>query len=344
MNRQNSSTVNIAEPQYTDYAFGKIALELCNHPHYMTSEGDEKEYGLNVSDGKYGYLGIHHPANITLDLCPPHSNTDSPSNIETKRTIRSRLSCRRKADKNPLCKEGTSEVEMAQVRQISVKFLDPNDTLNKTDKKGQEYAFRLLCSEDKVRWKVLFDSTRTANPYRVGWMHLKFRDDMSSPEGVISGVQQMRYFRIHALHNPVSSGFHVVRLRLFDREVEMPQGEEIILQSHSSYDYEINDTTPLATKMLNIAERLHRGVQPEDRTDEFYTVYNHVVEKAFELQAVDGKVDQVRKIITPLITRRMEQKKKESAKSTRYGWIASAVIFFLYIAASIVIFIIKCKN
>lgn len=274
-----------SERSVVDYALGKIALEHCNHPEYMTMEGDEKDYGTNIPD--YGYLGIHHPSNITLDL--------------------------------------GSEVS---VQQISIKFMDPNDEKNKKPNKEQCYAFRLLCSNDMLRWQVLYDSTATDRPYRIGWIHLILCYDV-----------KMRYFRVHALHNPANSGFHIVRLRLFNIVNEsVPTGEKIELSDSKECEYEVNDTTPLATKLLNIAERLYRGSVDEsgNGSNGFKEVYNYVVERAFELQAVDGKVDQVRKIITPLISDKMEKKQRDSIKSTKWQWFISCFFIVAYVVVSII--------
>ncbi|MBQ7856174.1 MAG: hypothetical protein IJ348_03530 [Alistipes sp.] len=316
-----TETTTIAEESNSciDYALGKIAFELCNHPHYMTSEGDTKPYGTRIDE--YGYLGIHHPANITLDLTPADEYVGALQ-----------LSCN---------KEDENVIKLAKIRQISIKVMDPGDELNKSPMEGQQYAFRLLCSEDGERWKILFDTTETECPYRRGWMHFKLRatEKDATPN---SGVVTMRYFRIHALHNPVSSGFHVVRLRLFNFEREdMPAGEEIILPTSGYHEYEDNDTTPLATKLLNIAERLYRGTRDrfktasEDEEKSFRDVYDHIIEKAFELQAVDGKIDQVRKIITPLISKKMEQKQIQGIASVRKQWALSLGLLITYTLVSI---------
>ena len=285
-----------------DYAAGKIALELCNHPQYMTADGDELEYGTIIDN--YGYLGIHHPSNITLDLTQTNSTVG--------------------------------------IRQISIKFMDPEDDLNLTKIKGQKYAYRILCSDDGKNWKVLYDTTSTLDCYHTGWVHFLFRSDSEEIDTCSSWCQQMRYFRIHALQNPANSGFHVVRLRIFNIEKSMPKGKEILLLQNESYDFEVNDTTPLATKLLNIAERLYRGTPDEyktgnntEKTDKFNITYNYIIEKAFELQAVDGKVDQVRKIVTPLIAKRMDRKMETNINSTRRELLIMSILFIIYIVVLI---------
>ena len=206
--------------------------------------------------------------------------------------------------------------------------MDPNDTKNKKPNKEQCYAFRLLCSNDMLQWQILYDSTATDKPYRIGWFHLRLEENVT-----------MRFFRVHALHNPANSGFHIVRLRLFNIENKtVPDSEIIESLVPNECEYEVNDTTPLATKLLNIAERLYRGSVDEtgNGSANFKEVYNYVVERAFELQAVDGKVDQVRKIITPLISEKMEKKQRDSIKSTKWQWFMSCFFIVAYIVVSII--------
>lgn len=270
-----------------DFASGKVALELCNHPEFMTSPGDEDTY--NTKSG--GYLGIHHPANVTLDLG-----------------------------------------EEVTTKQISIKFMSDKDPLNQTPIEGQEYAFRLLSSCDGKLWRILYDTTETDCPYRRGWIHATFVEDGCA----------MRYFRVHTLHNPVSSGFQIVRLRLFDSlNKEMPEGEWVKLTTAG--DCEINDTTPLATKLQNLAERLYRSV-PADHKDsshpakqqQFDAIYNHILEKAFELQAVDGRIDQIRNIITPHLAKSLDDRYNESKRSIQREWTITLVLIAIYIVIKLI--------
>lgn len=50
--------------EIVDLALKKPVLEFCNHPEQLTAEGNDREY--DAING--GYLGIHHPAFITVDL------------------------------------------------------------------------------------------------------------------------------------------------------------------------------------------------------------------------------------------------------------------------------------
>ena len=132
--------------------------------------------------------------------------------------------------------------KVVSIKQISIKFMDPEDyitdkqtneriNLNKTPLYNQCYAFRLLHSLDGHLWSVLYDSTSTQQTHHKGWVWM-----------LLDTHQKMRYFRIHAIHNPANSGFHIVRLRLFDAEnPNLQRGTQI----HKSKicEYESSDST-----------------------------------------------------------------------------------------------------
>lgn len=247
-----------------DFALGKPAMEFCNHPLDMTKPGDDLPYD-SVNGG---YLGIHHPANITVDL-----------------------------------------EEICAVRQVSIKFFDCDDPLCKlSDTKFHNYAFRLLCSEDGQKWTVLYDSTAQSSDKRYvkGWIY-----------GVFKESQPMRYFRIHALHNPSSSGFHVVRLRLLDSEdAGLKRGQEIQFASLVR-DVELGDSTPLSTQLYNLLGRISSRLSPQTRQKPSYQrLSNHIFEKALEFEAVDGRIDQIRKVVTPHMERKLVEKNRKEKRAT----------------------------
>lgn len=246
-----------------DFAAGKPAMEFCNHPLDMTKPGDELPYD-SVNGG---YLGIHHPANITVDL-------------------------------EAIC----------SVKQVSIKFFDCDDPLCKqSDTKYHSYAFRLLCSEDGQRWSVIYDSTAQSDGRRYvkGWVY-----------GVFDKPQAMRYFRIHALHNPSSSGFHVVRLRLLDVEdPALKRGQEIVFPVYR--DIELGDSTPLSTQLYNLLGRISSRLTPQTKQKSSYQqLSNHIFEKALEFEAIDGRIDQIRKVVTPHIESKLLEKKKKERNAT----------------------------
>lgn len=252
------------ESQYIDFALGKAAMEFCNHPLDMTKPGDDLPYD-SVNGG---YLGIHHPANITVDL-----------------------------------------EQLCPVRQVSIKFFDCEDELCKhSDTSFHEYAFRLLCSEDGVRWKVLYDSTASghgAKRYVKGWLY-----------GVFEQPESMRFFRIHALHNPSSSGFHVVRLRLLDREwPDLKRGDRIYFSSVK--DIEVGDSTPLSTQLYNLLGRISSRLSAQTKQKASYQqLSNHIFEKALEFEAIDGRIDQIRKVVTPHIENKLTEDSRKEKRST----------------------------
>lgn len=252
-----------------DLALGKNVLEFCNHPHHMTAGGDSMDY--NALTG--GYLGIHHPSFITLDL-----------------------------------------EECVDVRQVSIKFIDWEDECNisGTNNVKQHYAYRLLCSEDKLVWTVLYDTTVTNKVYRRGWQW-----------GVFEQPIRMRYFRIHALHNPANSGFHVVRLRLFDEENPVLQvGDH--LHFHAPYDLEIGDAIPISIRIMNLVQRLSNTVSElHKQSDEYKYLVNEVLEESMVFDTVDGRVDQFRQIITPYVARNLTTDYEKESSQNIISWVVS---------------------
>lgn len=279
--------------EIVDLALKKPVLEFCNHPEQLTAEGNDLEY--DAING--GYLGIHHPAFITVDL--------------------------------------EKEVE---VKQISMKLYDSAETLNKTKvpKKqagnySSRYAFRLLCSTDMESWKVLYDTTKATEPYgdkaagnrktyRKGWQWAVFNEPV-----------RMRYFRIHALHNPANSGFHVVRLRLYDKEYDkMKLGEKMTLQSEN--ETEIKDALPLSARLLNLSQRLDVATPDtikKGNDGEYLSLKNQIVERSIEVHTVDGKVDQFRRIITPHMVKFLEDHYTNERKTNLISWTVTLSLIFI---------------
>ena len=279
--------------EVVDLALKKPVLEFCNHPEQLTAEGDELEYDAP----KGGYLGIHHPAFITVDM----------------------------------------EKEV-KVKQISMKLYDSAETLNKTKVPEKQagnyssrYAFRLLCSTDMESWKVLYDTTKAIEPYgdkaagnrkpyRKGWQWAVFDEPV-----------RMRYFRIHALHNPANSGFHVVRLRLYNKEYDkMKLGEKMTLQTGN--EMEIKDALPLSARLLNLSQRLDVATpdtikKGNDR--EYLSLKNQIVERSIEVHTVDGKVDQFRRIITPHMVKFLEDHYINERKTNLISWTVTLSLIFI---------------
>ena len=279
--------------EVVDLALKKTVLEFCNHPEQLTAEGDELEYDAT----KGGYLGIHHPAFITVDM----------------------------------------EKEV-KVKQISMKLYDSAETLNKTKVPEKQagnyssrYAFRLLCSTDMESWKVLYDTTKAIEPYgdkaadnrkpyRKGWQWAVFDEPV-----------RMRYFRIHALHNPANSGFHVVRLRLYNKEYDkMKLGEKMTLQTGN--ETEIKDALPLSARLLNLSQRLDVATpdtikKGNDR--EYLSLKNQIVERSIEVHTVDGKVDQFRRIITPHMVKFLEDHYINERKTNLISWTVTLSLIFI---------------
>ena len=278
--------------EIVDLALKKPVLEFCNHPEQLTAEGNDREY--DAING--GYLGIHHPAFITVDL---------------EKTV--------------------------EVKQISMKLYDCTDSLNKTvippnqdENYRNRYAFRLLCSEDMISWTVLYDTTKAEEPYgdKAAGNRKPYRT--VCPWAVFGKPVRMRYFRIHAMHNPANSGFHVVRLRLYDKEHDkMKLGEKMTLQTVN--EIEVRDALPLSARLLNLSQRLDVATPNKIKENdlEYLSLKNQIVERSIEVHTVDGKVDQFRRIITPHIVKFLEDNYINERKTNLISWIVTLSLIFI---------------
>lgn len=280
-----------SEKKAVDFAKGKNVMEFCNHPKSLTAEGDD----LTYDSIRGGYLGIHHPAFITIDL-----------------------------------------EDVVEVKQLSIKLFDVDDNCNESEGKTKAkheickscdkiksnvYAYRLLCSEDKHTWTVLYDTTKMQEDYgdeqhnrlkvyRKGWQWAVFQTPM-----------KMKYFRIHALHNPANSGFHVVRVRLFDREnTALQLGDCLTLPQ--DFELEVGDAIPISMRLLNLKQRLSTTIPESIKKGSlrYRQIDEMVVENSMNLEQVDGKIEQVRKIVTPHIVTAIESDYKDNSKNAVVGW------------------------
>lgn len=305
-----------------DLAFGCPVMELCNHPEFLT-DGTE-DYGGNDKE-RPGYLGIHWPAFITVDLGRPQT-----------------------------------------VGAVCFKLWDWDDPLNKApwseENKKMLYAYRLLVSEDRQKWKVLHDCAELGEEsrFRRGWQRFSFQ-----PETV-------RFIRIHCLRNLRNSGFHIVKLRAFasadNAFFRSPEpGAEYSRELSGPPPVEIGDGTPLSVRLLNLAGQIQeirdrcearRDILRKDgqangpKTElEFFEavledlrrqgdVSGDVVDRLFvrghEVQTVAASVDESRSLLArPVETEWREKIRQERTDFARDFWfglfqflVVCALLFF----------------
>lgn len=244
--------------QPLDLALGKKVLEYCNHSHYLTDE-IHRPY-----DNRSNYCATHWPGYITIDI------------------------------------EG-----IFPIRQISFQLWDYEDSQNITPEKekssNQVYAYRLLCSEDKNTWDILYDTANTDTKYRKGWQTFKLSRSINT-----------RYIRIHAVHNKKNSGFHVVRLHAFTRHNQLYDHPLPIICT-ASYEQEVGDGYPISYQLLDLSGRIQdiitartqqidengkKVILDESLKQKYSEVIDYLFEKSTELDAITGKIDEVRKLVT----------------------------------------------
>ena len=111
----------------TDYALNKNVLEYCNHGGFLTDGKTDKYNGVT------GYLGIHAPSYVTVDL------------------------------------QDIKEVKNICFKLWDYEDKD-NECPDKAQLKDKLYTYRLLISTDKMEWKVVYDCSKLQkDKYKKGW-------------------------------------------------------------------------------------------------------------------------------------------------------------------------------
>lgn len=205
-------------------------------------------------------------------------------------------------------------------------YLDPNNTdAEKAKKERMRYAYRVLTSEDRVVWNVIEDSL---DDYRRGWQVFTFATPLTA-----------RYVRIHALNNLQNSGFHIVRLHVLDqirssREVAPSFCKEI---HEPAFEREVGDQYPLSNQLMDLSERVHRVISgakeppAESVRAACLDLQDKLYQRSRELNAVDGKIDEIRRLIAVPVKSKFEGDFREAQKARKWELIFTAALFVLSI-------------
>ena len=148
------------------------------------------------------------------------------------------------------------------------------DKENQTD---QIYAYRLLCSEDAEIWKVIYDTADDNTKYKKGWQTFKLDKPVDA-----------RYIRIHAIHNKKNSGFHVVRLHVFQQKNTLYDSQDLFLCT-GPFDQEIGDAYPMSYQLLDLSGRIQNITEEQNSTafsipdPSLKQRYHEVIDYLFEI-------------------------------------------------------------
>ncbi len=259
-----------------DLAFHGTVLEYCNHPE------DLKNTRRRQYDNKRGYLGLHTPGYLTLDL-----HADHP---------------------------------IEQVSLFLWDIDDPCNSTPaqfRGEHENQNYSFRLLASVDRHRWLQVFDSSdlfdrdRDVSPEKHfnGWVTIKMKTAV-----------QARYIRIHAMHNRNNDGFHVVRFHAFSRKNDLFDNH-LVFPAIGYYQTEYGDAYPLANKLLDFAHRMqHLEVGQDDvARSKHREIVDYAIYRYSDLESTEGRVDPLRKLLSLPVSSVLE---KEFTKNSWMGWLA----------------------
>lgn len=217
--------------------------------------------------------------------------------------------------------------QICDLRLIAFQLWDFEDAKNIYERKeectNQVYAYRLLCSVDRRNWQVIYDTSGSLRKYRKGWQAFQFREACSA-----------RYIRIHAVHNLRNSGFHVVRLHAFQRLAEEYLRGDMHLCG-PAFEWELGDAYPLANQLLDLSGRIQDVMSKTKMDSELKSKYLRVVdylfEKSKELDAVNGKVDELRKLISEPVSKKLKRDFKKNAVDGIVGVGLTVVSFIIWL-------------
>ena len=274
-----------------DYALNKKVLEYCNHASFMT-DGVTSEY-----DGKTGYLGIHTPGYVTVDL-----------------------------------------QDSWYVKHICFElwdFDDPNNLCpDRKDRTNQLYSYRLLISDDRKTWRVVYDCSNSpaAKKYRKGWQSFIWEEPVS-----------VRYIRIHCLNGKRNSGFHIVKLHACNEVFNLCRIDtEVSFSRTNSFEIEYGDAYPLSYQLNDFSGRIQDAFGSRVQMDlEAKGIYDSIVDYLFrksrEVDAVNGKVDEIRRLIAQPVKEEIQElfqaENKDSRSNIRFS-IAQMVIWSILFVIS----------
>ena len=180
---------------------------------------------------------------------------------------------------------------------------------NNEGAKERKYYFRVLVSDysedkiidkDHIEWKVLYDSNGCG--YR-NWQFFRVSDGVKA-----------RFVRIHCLHNDKNKGFHIVRLRVYEKEIAdiidynkikqrliTPDNEyyiidkynlsQIIEISNDNIYMEIGDGFPLSKRIYDMTNLLEQISE------------NEIAKGILELNIEDRYLKNINKTVCDILTR-----------------------------------------
>lgn len=235
-----------------DYAHYKRVLEYCNHYHPLTD--DTAEY-----DHKQGYLGIHTPSYVTVDL--------------------------------------EAVVRLRQIAFKLWDYSDPcNVSPIKSEMTDQVYTYRLLASVDKKTWTVIYDCSILSEnmKYHRGWQVFNWKSGTCLEARYVRvhcihnrRTSGFHIVKLHACDIPeeyenAETKVDFDKEQLFTKEV----GDAYPLS------YQLMDLSGRLEDMLS------SSMDGNENAQAIYSdIVDTLCQKSREVEAVNGKVDEIRRLV-----------------------------------------------
>ena len=170
------------------------------------------------------------------------------------------------------------------------------DNLGKPEnaRSPREYQYRLLVSDDRQKWTVLYDTSR--HGYN-GWQGFQI------PNGV-----RARYIRLHGLTNTANEQFHVVELEAYDDQLPTMDVDYVLWRPVAPEDTantEIGEGVELTKRLGDIVDKLEHEILADQhlRIEPFQKLFDQLRFYVGDLSAIEGHMDSIRRqVMSPLTT------------------------------------------
>lgn len=220
------------------------------------------------------------------------------------------------------------------IGEISFLLWDYQDTYNYSPEKDKmndmKYAYRLLISEDMKTWSVVHD---TESRHVKGWQYFRFTNKISA-----------QYVRIHALHNERNSGFHIVKIHVLSDTTTKDEQGDVHEITNTKFESEVGDLYPLSKKLLDLSYRIYKCLPKDEQgviTDEnlrrkYVDIQDSLYKYSHELNTVEGKTDELKRLIIVPISETFERLFNDNNKSLRKGLWVSIITILIWITTIII--------
>ena len=108
----------------------------------------------------------------------------------------------------------------------------------------------------------------------------------------------------------------------------------------AAFEWEQGDAYPLANQLLDLSGRIQNimprnGISSELK-DKYLQLIDYLFEKSKELEAVNGKIDELRKLISEPVSGKLKKDFRKNARDGIIGVVLTVISFIIWLIIIIV--------